>query len=387
MTKRKLIYIILILPVFVACSRLREIVLPSSPREQYIAELSRVEGSGKALAAAWDSLGKASLNDSLFVSLPHTESFYSNGKDISSHSIRFSVPKGRKMKITIEGEAAIRVFADLYAVDGSVAEKPILAVRSDKDSVLEYTAAATSDLLLRIQSEVNAKGFYNVRVSSDPSIAFPVSNKDIKAVGSFWGDSRDGGKRKHQEVDIFAPKGTPLLAVCDGYITNTGNTRLGGKVVWLASKDFKYNYYYAHLDSQMVSRGKFVKKGDIIGTVGNTGNARTTPPHLHFGIYERGGATDPYSFIDDSQKRYPGPKIDPTWLDQVAKVKGKKKRVDMLRSCDQKGASICSLTFNDDLKVIGVSGDFIRVATTAGRKGYVPKKSLQLVKTGTGKRS
>jgi hypothetical protein len=63
-----------------------------------------------------------------------------------------------------------------------------------------------------------------------------------------------------------------------------------------------YSLYYAHLDEQLVSQGERVAKGDTIGLVGNTGNARTTPPHLHFGIYAAGGAINPLHFVDPALK-------------------------------------------------------------------------------------
>jgi murein DD-endopeptidase MepM/ murein hydrolase activator NlpD len=378
---KRFLFLLFIASALFSCSRLKEIISPCSPREKYIDELSAADIKGKALAAVWDSLGKSSLNDSLFVSLPHAEAFYSNGKDISSHIVRFTVPKGRRARITIEGGSALRLFADLFTVKDLADEKPVTEIIAREDSLIEYTADATSDMLLRIQPEVNGKGFYKVSIETEASIGFPVSSRNVKAVGSFWGAERDGGKRKHEGVDIFAPKGTPLIAVADGMIIKTGTNKLGGKVVWLQNKNLKYNYYYAHLDSQMVKPGKIVHKGDTIGTVGNTGNARTTPPHLHFGIYERGtGATDPYSFLDDLRKRSAPVDIDKSMF-SIAKVKKvKKARIDLLRDCNNpKGTSICSLTPDEDLRIVGVSGDYVRVVTREGKKGFVTRRSVRLV--------
>ncbi|HYC28364.1 MAG TPA: M23 family metallopeptidase, partial [Chitinophagaceae bacterium] len=115
-------------------------------------------------------------------------------------------------------------------------------------------------------------------------LVFPVAGKKSN-IGSFWGDDRDGGKRKHRGIDIFARKGTPVVAISDGIIISKGNTPRGGKVLWLRTMDYPLVAYYAHLDKQSVKEGQYVKKGQVLGTVGNTGNARTTPSHLHFGIY------------------------------------------------------------------------------------------------------
>ena len=89
-----------------------------------------------------------------------------------------------------------------------------------------------------------------------------------------------------------------MLATSAGTINRVSVTNLGGKVVWIRDPVRNANIYFAHLDSQVVQNGDRVEVGDTIGFVGNTGNARTTPPHLHFGIYRRGeGAVDPAPFI------------------------------------------------------------------------------------------
>ena len=125
----------------------------------------------------------------------------------------------------------------------------------------------------------------NPSAALSKSLAFPVSGSPAK-IGSFWGDVRDGGKRSHEGLDIFARKGTPVVAVCSGIVTSVGTTSRGGKVVWLQSFGHPWSTYYAHLNEYTVHAGQVVKKGQILGTVGNTGNARTTPSHLHFGIYK-----------------------------------------------------------------------------------------------------
>lgn len=123
----------------------------------------------------------------------------------------------------------------------------------------------------------------------------PVMGATKRSIISFFGDPRDGGRR-HQGIDIVAPKGTLVIAPCEGEITEVGYNSLGGKVIRMRSPKHKCNYYFAHLDSQMVSKGMIIKPGDTLGTVGNTGNARNTRSHLHFGIYKGDGRT-PVDFI------------------------------------------------------------------------------------------
>ena len=140
----------------------------------------------------------------------------------------------------------------------------------------------------------------SLNINEDP-LAFPVASKKAN-VGSFWGASREGGKRRHDGIDIFARKGTPVVAIADGVIGMVRTTPKGGKTVWLQKEGRAWSVYYAHLDKQLVTPGQFVKKGDVIGTVGNTGNARTTPSHLHFGIYTRRGAVDPLPYVKNLEK-------------------------------------------------------------------------------------
>jgi murein DD-endopeptidase MepM/ murein hydrolase activator NlpD len=133
------------------------------------------------------------------------------------------------------------------------------------------------------------------------SLAFPVAGKKSN-IGSFWGAVRDGGKRKHQGIDIFARKGTPVVAICDGIIASKGSFPRGGKILWLKSSSHPWSAYYAHLDKWLVKEGQYVHKGQVIGTVGNTGNARYTPSHLHFGIYTNRGAVNPLPYVKKSPK-------------------------------------------------------------------------------------
>ena len=93
-----------------------------------------------------------------------------------------------------------------------------------------------------------------------------------------------------------------MLAAIDGWVTRVETTRVGGNVVWMQPLAGNMRVYYAHLHEQWVAPGDFVLAGQPLGSVGNTGNAVTTPPHLHFGVYVRragvrGGAQDPVDFL------------------------------------------------------------------------------------------
>ncbi|MCP3975162.1 MAG: M23 family metallopeptidase [bacterium] len=104
-----------------------------------------------------------------------------------------------------------------------------------------------------------------------------------------WGFGRSGG-RTHKGTDVFAKKGTKILATDSGRVSLRSNS-LGGITVWLTG-DAGISYYFAHLDGYPggLSTGDRVSKGQVIGYVGNTGNAQGTSPHLHFQMHPGGGS-------------------------------------------------------------------------------------------------
>lgn len=128
----------------------------------------------------------------------------------------------------------------------------------------------------------------------EPASTLPsplVTRRAARLVDS-WGNARSGGRR-HEGIDIFTPKDTPVASTTRGIVTHVGTNRLGGQVVWILGPGLE-RHYYAHLNRYGLFReGDRVEAGDIIGYAGNTGNARGGPVHLHYGIY-RQGAQNPY---------------------------------------------------------------------------------------------
>jgi murein DD-endopeptidase MepM/ murein hydrolase activator NlpD len=109
----------------------------------------------------------------------------------------------------------------------------------------------------------------------------------------------------HHGNDLFATEGTPVLAVADGTLFNVGVNTLGGNRLWL--RDGRGNtFYYAHLSAYapVAAEGAQVRAGEVIGFVGHTGQAITTPPHLHFEIHPGGGdSVNPYPYLLAWQRR------------------------------------------------------------------------------------
>jgi murein DD-endopeptidase MepM/ murein hydrolase activator NlpD len=121
----------------------------------------------------------------------------------------------------------------------------------------------------------------------------PVASRRPPHFVDSWGNPRLGGRR-HQGIDIFAPKDTPVLSTTSGLVTRVGTNNLGGQVVWILGPGLE-QHYYAHLSRYGSFRaGDRVEAGEIIGYAGNTGNARGGPVHLHYGIYRNGTAQNPY---------------------------------------------------------------------------------------------
>jgi len=113
------------------------------------------------------------------------------------------------------------------------------------------------------------------------------------AYSDTWGASRSSGRR-HEGVDMLAGTGTPLVAAVSGSV-QMKQTSHGGNSIWLAGNDGN-RYFYAHL-SGFEGGSRSVSQGEVIGYVGDTGNARGTP-HLHFEVHPGGGAaTNPYPYV------------------------------------------------------------------------------------------
>lgn len=133
-------------------------------------------------------------------------------------------------------------------------------------------------------------------------LGIPVEGVTARQIQDTWGAARSEG-RTHQGVDIFAKRGTPVLSSTVGIVSQIGTNNLGGKVVWVLGPNLS-RHYYAHLDNyaENIAEGDWVDVGEVIGYVGNTGNAQSTPPHLHYGIYLSGqGAVNPYPYLKFTQ--------------------------------------------------------------------------------------
>lgn len=111
-----------------------------------------------------------------------------------------------------------------------------------------------------------------------------------------WGAARSQG-RTHEGIDIFAERGTPVQSTTQGIVRKVGENTLGGRVVVVVGPGGA-GHYYAHLEDYAdITPNDWVNVGDVIGYVGDSGNAKGTPPHVHYGIYINGSAVNPYPLL------------------------------------------------------------------------------------------
>jgi peptidoglycan LD-endopeptidase LytH len=135
------------------------------------------------------------------------------------------------------------------------------------------------------------------RMPPPEALPMPVDGVRAGDVADTWGAPR-GADRRHEGVDIFAARGTTVRSTTRGVVLRVADRGLGGRQVWVLGPG-RQRHYYAHLDGWApgLGAGAVVWPGTALGTVGDSGNARGTAPHLHYGIYGGDGALDPLPLL------------------------------------------------------------------------------------------
>lgn len=375
--KKKIIIPILISILLIAsCAEIRTVadsISNPSAREVYQREFK----DQKEIFSQWEDSYRFALNDSLEISLPYGE----KGKFIpdtkTAYSYTMTLEKGKILDVEVQKDSINqRVFIDLFIwKDGVFIHKESNARET---SYLKFIPEDSGIYKLVVQPEINADTNFFIAINENPLYDFPVAGKGNAAIQSFWGNERDGGQRKHEGIDIFAPKGTPVVAASEGKISRTGNHGIGGKQVWLRTGLFGNSLYYAHLDSIAVAEGDNVKIGDTLGFVGNTGNAKFTPPHLHFGIYQGyGGAVNPMPFVFKTEKinasKYPR-----NYGSSVVTVKTSK--AILRKGPATSFQKIGELQASDNVFLLGENKDWLHISTISGQKAFLHKSLVKEVK-------
>lgn len=297
-----LLTLLLAMTGFSCNSIINRIFGDKTPHEQYAKHLDNNGLEKTPEGRAWLAASQKALDNPQPVAVPYAQQGHFPLDKPRALGLQFKARHGERLmfSLTKKGPGPLALFADIFK-EGANADAPLLSADTTQ-TTFSFDADETGMYVLRLQPQLYQGGSYNLSVSVGPSLSFPVSGGKAKA-GSFWGDARDGGKRRHEGIDIFAPKGTPAVAALDGYITGVRDGGIGGKTLWLRPEGKNFYLYYAHLDEQLVQEGQVIKQGDVIGRVGNTGNAKYTPAHLHFGVYTYSGPVDPLPFVSRSMKK------------------------------------------------------------------------------------
>jgi len=138
-------------------------------------------------------------------------------------------------------------------------------------------------------------------------LTMPVLGIDPGSIHDTFDEMRGGATRRHDALDILAPRGTPIVATDDGMVKKLFTSVPGGLTVYQFDPDQRYCYYYAHLEAYApgLHEGQILHRGDLVGYVGTTGNAAKDTPHLHFAVIRldpdkrwwTGTAINPYPLL------------------------------------------------------------------------------------------
>lgn len=371
MQRLKITLFILTLILLAGCSQLNkatDLVTNPTAKERYKRDLKISD----ELFNLWEDQINLALSDSIKVETPYLQAGHFKPRSFPVYSFDIDLKIGEKLDVAVEMDSASQlVFIELHQLQNDSLRTYKNITRSDYNRrTLSHEVENTGTYKIVIQPEIEASTPFRIKMRTQPVYPFPVSGAKNTNIQSYWGASRDAGRRSHEGIDIFAPRGTPVIAVTNGYVTRSGERGLGGKQVWLRDQKRNQSLYYAHLDSIAIEGRRRINIGDTIGFVGNTGNARTTPPHLHFGIYKSYmGAIDPLHFVfqfDEPNFDFPG--IVPEDTNYVTKGTA---NIRDLPATSGKSQIIGNLKAQDTITVLGKSDDWFHVRTLDRQAGFV----------------
>lgn len=289
----------------VSCTIGTSLFSSNNLHDEYGKKITNAGLKQTALGRQWFSAADKALAQPQTIKLPYKETGYFPADKPTAVGLQFEVKRGEKVLVQLDKNpiSSFAIYADLWQINDNA--KPSLALSFDTaKNNFTYEVKKTGNLIIRLQPELLKSGNYTLTITTGPSLHFPVAGKKAHII-SYFGDSRDAGKRKHEGIDIMAPFRTPAIAPADGIVKRVTENTLGGKVVFLQPTNEDYTLYYAHLNEQLVTPGQKVQQGDTVGLIGNTGNAKNTVSHLHFGIYTFNGAIDPLPFVNPVIKTPP----------------------------------------------------------------------------------
>ncbi len=359
-----------------ACSSSkRGLFTKKTAHEQYAGRITDAGLGNSTMGNLWFSAANKALTSPLTITLPYKETGYFAAEKPDAAGYLFTARRGDKLdiRVTLRSSARLRLFTDLWQPAEGPAKQALLAEADTLTGALQYEVERDGRFLLRLQPELLQSGEYTLTINTAPSLAFPVAGNADHRIGSFWGDARDKGARSHEGIDIFGKFRTPVVAAADGMITSTRQNNLGGKVIFMHPKGKSYTLYYAHLDSQLVREGQNVFTGDTLGLMGNTGNARYTPTHLHFGIYTNGGAIDPLPFVNRKRPEPASIQASTGLLQTSARSTA---ATSLLASPAKNSNILEKLPANYVMYIMAATGNWYKVLLPDNREGFVDSKFI-----------
>ena len=388
-------------------------VAPAESHRDYVFGLNSHQLSATGAGARWLDASVRVFSDSTRVMPPFVETLHLDPLTIPVVGYEFPGTLGQRIDIEVDTELE-GYFVDVFLLEGERSGRLVSTNPRYPEALYSWVAdsshfsfepAENGRYLLRIQPRLLEGGEMTVSILPDAALEWPVPGTDQRQIWSYFGAPRAGGARVHHGIDIFAPRGTPLVAVSSAEVMRVGERQLGGNIVTLSDEKRGLRIYYAHLDEQLVEEGRRVETGNVIGTVGNTGNALFTPPHLHIGIYQAHWRrpVDPWYFFvaPDRTTSPPGP-LDyqvGSWLRTTTEVEPVRypaarsgvtqspARFDAIGepvdaeqvapSAQPVGRPVSRpLSSGTALRLMGARRGYYRVALPTGEQGYVPRHTV-----------
>ena len=354
-----------------SCRQTDRIPTADSPRGIYQQKIKDSPLGEKKIVHNWITAGDTARKEPTAIDIPlQTKSIFFSDEP-HAWGWMFSSTEGRIIQVGVaSSDSSHNIFMDLFALQ----QNDTVLVASTEDSLLSHEVDKSGSFILRLQPELLISGSFTLKITDRPSMTFPVAGAKLYDIGGKWGDPRDGGKRLHRGIDIFADRNTPAVAAADGRIRRAEKSNsLGGNVIWLSARG--RSLYYAHLDSILTTQGEQVQKGDTLGLVGTSGNARSTPPHLHFGIYGPGSAVDPFPFIADANDNLPSVDADPTTFNRWGRLQND--NIDLRPTPSTQKQSLATLNRHEAVKILGGVENWYQIKLPDGRSGFVNQRFLE----------
>lgn len=378
----RLIYFVLFGCMLSCTTSQQALFAPKSPHEQYADHITNASLNKTVMGRSWLNAAARALQQPLSITLPYQEAGYFASADTDAQGYRFNARRGEQVVVmlTRNDSRNVIMFLDLCEMTENNRFK-LLASLDTASNILQYEVKKDGTFFLRLQPELLASVDYKLIIITRPSLNFPVAMAFHPKIGSFWGAGRDAGARSHEGIDIFGAFRTPVIAAADGLITSVTFNRLGGKVVFMRPFGRDYSLYYAHLDSQLVEEGQRVRTGDTLGLMGNTGNAKNTPTHLHFGLYASGGAVDPLPFVNHNR---PEPAAINAGLTRLKEYVRCNKSTVLSNTTGKDAFKISDIQKNTIMQVKAATGNWYKVLLPDETQGYLPAGvvgSIDLIRT------